>query len=30
VTQMDTTTLVLPDHVAEVDSIGTLLIRPVA
>ena len=28
VTQMDTTTLVLPAHVAEVDVFGNLLIRP--
>jgi len=28
VTQMDTTTLVLPAHVAEVDAFGNLLIRP--
>jgi len=25
---MDTTTLVLPAHVAEVDAFGNLLIRP--
>lgn len=28
VTEMDSTTLILPDHYAEVDRIGTLLIRP--
>jgi N-methylhydantoinase A len=30
ITQMDTTTLVLPAHVAEVDDFGNLLIRPEA
>ena len=29
VTEMDSTTLILPDHYAEVDRIGSLLIRPV-
>lgn len=29
VTEMDSTTLVLPDHVAVVDAIGNLLIRPI-
>lgn len=29
VTEMDSTTLILPDHLAEVDRIGSLLIRPV-
>lgn len=29
VTEMDSTTLILPDHHAEVDAIGSLLIRPV-
>jgi N-methylhydantoinase A len=28
VTQMDATTLVLPDHVGEVDRVGNILIRP--
>jgi N-methylhydantoinase A len=28
--QMDTTTLILPGHVGEVDAIGTILIRPAA
>jgi N-methylhydantoinase A len=28
VTEMDSTTLILPDHYAEVDRVGTLLIRP--
>lgn len=28
VTEMDSTTLILPDHYAEVDRIGTMLIRP--
>lgn len=28
VTEMDSTTLILPDHVAEVDRFGNLLIRP--
>ncbi|TVS09400.1 MAG: hydantoinase/oxoprolinase family protein [Gammaproteobacteria bacterium] len=30
VTEMDSTTLILPGHVAEVDAVGNLLIRPVA
>jgi N-methylhydantoinase A len=30
VMQMDTTTLILPGHVGEVDAIGTILIRPAA
>ena len=29
VTEMDSTTLILPDHYAEVDRIGSILIRPV-
>ncbi|MDN2568317.1 hydantoinase/oxoprolinase family protein [Aquibium sp. A9E412] len=29
VTEMDATTLILPDHYAEVDRVGSLLIRPV-
>jgi N-methylhydantoinase A len=29
VTEMDSTTLILPDHYAEVDRIGSMLIRPV-
>lgn len=29
VTEMDSTTLILPDHYAEVDAVGSLLIRPV-
>ncbi|MBX3578407.1 MAG: hydantoinase/oxoprolinase family protein [Rhizobiaceae bacterium] len=29
VTEMDSTTLILPDHYAEVDRVGSLLIRPV-
>ena len=29
VTEMDSTILILPDHYAEVDTIGSLLIRPV-
>jgi len=29
VVQMDTTTLILPDHVGEVDAHGSILIRPV-
>ena len=29
VTEMDSTTLILPDHHAEVDAVGSLLIRPV-
>ena len=28
VTEMDSTTLILPDHEAEVDTVGNLLIRP--
>jgi len=28
VTEMDSTTLVLPGHAGEVDSVGNLLIRP--
>jgi len=30
VTQMDTTTLILPGHVGEVDAFGNILIRPEA
>jgi N-methylhydantoinase A len=30
VMQMDTTTLILPGHVGEVDAVGNILIRPVA
>jgi N-methylhydantoinase A len=29
VTEMDSTTLILPDHYAEVDRVGSMLIRPV-
>ena len=29
VTEMDSTTLILPDHVGEVDAVGNILIRPV-
>ena len=28
VTEMDSTTLILPDHVGEVDRLGNILIRP--
>jgi N-methylhydantoinase A len=28
VTEMDSTTLILPDHVGEVDAVGNILIRP--
>ncbi len=30
VTQMDTTTLILPGHAGEVDAYGNILIRPEA
>ena len=30
VTQMDTTTVILPGHVGEVDPVGTIFIRPLA
>ncbi|MGE0734183.1 MAG: hydantoinase/oxoprolinase family protein [Alphaproteobacteria bacterium] len=30
VAQMDTTTLILPDHAGDVDAVGTILIRPIA
>lgn len=30
VSQMDATTLILPDHVGEVDAVGSILIRPAA
>ena len=30
VTEMDSTTLILPDHVGEVHASGNILIRPVA
>ena len=29
VTEMDSTTLILPDHAGEIDRIGNILIRPV-
>ena len=28
ITEMDSTTLILPDHVGEVDSLGNILINP--
>ncbi len=30
ITEMDSTTLVLPDHIGEIDSYGNILIRPTA
>ena len=28
VTEMDSTTLILPDHAGEVDAVGNIIIRP--
>ena len=28
VTEMDSTTLILPEHVGEIDTVGNILIRP--
>ena len=30
ITQMDTTTVILPGHFGEVDRVGTIFIRPTA
>jgi N-methylhydantoinase A len=30
ITEMDSTTLILPDHVGEVDALGNILINPVS
>ena len=30
ITEMDSTTLILPDHVGEVDTLGNILINPVS